>query len=274
MPDWSIQSLTLNTFSMAQLIRSAKSGSDWTNNELNAYNISVVYQDAATFFETPNLPQPTINPNVLTTLAPDDATDDTTYELLQTMDLATTPAPAEESAVDDFAVLLFRALGYAPRGRILRTRKNLALVINGENRRAETDVCLVGEDRIVLLLVQEDKRHLEDSDPEPQLIAGAIAAFTANNRWRLQTLGLSPLPSKLMAGITMKGTAPIFYKINVTEELATAVGGGAFPQTPTIVYAHVPVVPRPNRRWAEGMKPLDNRQIILSCYEAFKRFVH
>ena len=258
---------------MAELLRSAKSGSDWTSNELNAYNITVIYQDAATFFETPTLPQPTISPDVLTCPGPNDAADDSAYELLRTMDLAMTPAPAEESAVDDFAVLLLRALGYTGRGRVLRTRKDLPLVICGETRHAKTDVCLI-DDNEILLLVQEDKRHMEGSDPEPQLIAEAIAAFSANNRTRQQTLALDPIPSKLMAGITMKGTAPIFYKVNVTEELVTSIGGGAFPETTTKVYAHIPALPRPARRWSEGMKPLDNRQIILSCYEAFKIFVN
>jgi hypothetical protein len=125
-----------------------------------------------------------------------------------------------------------------------------------------------------LLLVQEDKRHLEPTDPEPQLIAEAIAAFATNNQAREQTLGRAPLPSKVMAGITMVGTSPTFYKIKVTQELVTAIGQGAYPQMVTIVYAHVPAIPRPNRRWNEGMKPLDNRQIILSCYEAFKKFVN
>ena len=89
---------------MANHIRSAKSGSDWTTNELMAYNIVVEYQNAAIFFGTPNLPPPaTVNPSVLTTANPDDAADDGVYELLRTMDLAMSPAPAEESAVDDFA---------------------------------------------------------------------------------------------------------------------------------------------------------------------------
>ena len=148
---------------MAELIRSAKSGTDWTTNELEAYNITVVYQDAAAFFEMQNLPQPAINQNVLTSLAADDTPDDAAYELLRTMDLAMAPA-AEESAVDDFAVLLLRALGYTRRGRVSRTRKVLPLVICGENRHAKTDVCLIDENEIVLL-VQEDKRHMEDSDP-------------------------------------------------------------------------------------------------------------
>ncbi|KAN0080323.1 hypothetical protein V8E55_009889 [Tylopilus felleus] len=189
------------------------------------------------------------------------------------MDLAMSPAPVEESAVDDFAVLLLRALGYNTRGRVLRTRKDIPLVICGENSHAKVDVCIIDQNEISLL-VQEDKRHMDNSDPEPQLIAQAIAAFAANNQTRQQTLNQPPLDSKIMAGITMKGTAPIFYKIGVTAALVTSVGGGVYPQAVTTVYAHVPNIPRPNRRWSEGMKPLDNRQVILSCYEAFKQFVN
>ena len=96
-------------------------------------------------------------------------------------------APAEESAVDDFAFLLLRALGYNARGRVLRTRKDIPLVICGENRHATTDICIVDQNEI-LLLVQEDKRHMDNSNPEPQLIAEAIAAFAANNEIRRQTL--------------------------------------------------------------------------------------
>ncbi|KAI6139803.1 hypothetical protein BKA82DRAFT_15700 [Pisolithus tinctorius] len=243
---------------MTELIRSAKSGNDWTSHELAAYNIVVEYQNAATF-GTDNLPQPTVNPAILTATLPDDAADDGDYYLLRSMDLAMSPAPAEESAVDDFAVLLLRALGYTPRGRVVRTRKVIPLIICGEARHVKTD---------------EDKRHLDSSDPEPQLIAEAIAAFAANNQTRQRTLNQPPLNSKVMAGITMKGTAPIFYKILVTAALAGSVASGVYPQVATTVYAHVPNVPRPNRRWREGMQPLDNRQVILSCYEAFRQFVN
>ncbi|KAH9005166.1 hypothetical protein EDB86DRAFT_2825476 [Lactarius hatsudake] len=259
---------------MAELIRNAKSARDWTRNELAAYNIAVEYQDAATFFGTHDLPQPaTVNPAVLTDTDPDDAADDDVYELLRTMDLAMSPAPAEESAVDDFVVLLLRALRYNTRGRVLRTRKDIPLVICGENRYAKTDVCIVDQNEI-LLVVQEDKRHMENSDPEPQLIVGAIAAFAANNQIRRQTPNLTPLDSKMIPGITVRGTAPIFYKIKVTTALVTSIGGGAYPQEVTTVYAHMPNIPRPIRRWNEGMKPLDNRKVILSCYEAFKQFVN
>ncbi|CAA7265480.1 unnamed protein product [Cyclocybe aegerita] len=246
---------------------------DWTSNELAAYNITVVFQDAATFFETPDLPQPAVNPNVLTTLEYRNAPDDDTYRLLRNLDLATTPVPAEESAVDDFAVLLLRALGYEPRGRTLRTRKDLILLVCGENRHSKADVCLIDEEEI-LLLVQEDRQYMAPEDPKAQLIAGAIAAFATTNRTRVYTLGLPPLPSKDIAGITMTGTSPVFYKINISAELVIAVGGGAYSDKQTAVYAHLPCVPRPLRRSSEGMKPLDNRRVILSYYEAFRRFVN
>ncbi len=71
----------------------------------------------------------------------------------------------------------------------------------------------------------------------------------------------------------MVGTAPSFFKIPVTEQLSQCVAQGQYPLSPAIVAGHVPDLPRPNRRFSEGMKPLDNRRVILQCYEAFKQFV-
>jgi hypothetical protein len=43
---------------MASITSSAKSGSDWTQTELDAYDIRISFQnDALTFFNTPALPQ-------------------------------------------------------------------------------------------------------------------------------------------------------------------------------------------------------------------------
>jgi hypothetical protein len=188
------------------------------------------------------------------------------------MDLAMLPVDAEESAVNDFAVLLLQELGYLPVGRVIRTRKDIPLVICGENRHAKTDVCII-DDGGILLLVQEDKRHAVAGNPVPQLVAEAIAAFHSNNVTREQTFGLPRLPSKVVPGITMKGTSPTFFKVLVTQELATAVMGGVYPTTETIVQAHLPTIPRPLDRLNEGMKPLDNRLLIMACFEAFKQFV-
>ena len=50
---------------MATLIQSVKSGSDWGQNELRAYNIQVVNEDLITFFGTGQLPPPTVHTVVL-----------------------------------------------------------------------------------------------------------------------------------------------------------------------------------------------------------------
>jgi len=80
--------------------------------------------------------------------------------------------PIEESAVGDFAVLLLRGMGYNSRGREIRTRIDIPLVICGDRRHAKIDVCIVDRNRI-LLLIQEDKQRRYRSNPEPQLIAEA-----------------------------------------------------------------------------------------------------
>ena len=45
---------------MANISRTAKSGNDWSAADLSAYNITVEYQDAATFFGVDPLPQPAV----------------------------------------------------------------------------------------------------------------------------------------------------------------------------------------------------------------------
>ncbi|PBK67270.1 hypothetical protein ARMSODRAFT_889451 [Armillaria solidipes] len=258
---------------MANTIRSAKSGNEWTSNELEAYNIRIVFQDTQTFFEETPLPAPSIHQDILTAPTADDAADDASYNLLAQLDLAMMPSESEESAVDDFAVALFHSLGYIHRPRAIRTRKELRFFICGESKYAKLDVCIIDRDaNDIILLVQEDKRFAGKRDPHAQLVAEAIAAFQDNNARRL-SVGLDPLDSKVIPGVIMVGTSPSFFKIPVTQELTRCVESGQFPHTPTIITGHVPDIPRPNRRFSEGMKPLDNRRAILQCYEAFKKFV-
>ena len=71
----------------------------------------------------------------------------------------------------------------------------------------------------------------------------------------------------------MAGTSPTFYKVPVTTELEYAIRHGLYPDNPTQVLKHEPVVPRPDSRWSEGMRPLDARREIFRCYEAFKAVV-
>lgn len=258
---------------MANVSRTAKSGSDWTFAELRAYNIIVECQDAATFFGVNPLPHPAVAGELLNHLTADEMVDDANYKVLRYMDLAMNRVPESESAVDDFAVHLLSLLGYVPRARMARTHADIPLTICGQECHAATDLSIIDTNDILLLLLQEDKGYLQPSDPEAELIGKAIAAFQANNYRRRQVFGQDPLTQEVMPGITLAGSSPIFYKIPVTTQLAESVDAGTYPAIPTIVHAHVPALARPAQRLMEGMRPLDNRAHILACFEAFKKFV-
>ncbi|KAH8989632.1 hypothetical protein EDB86DRAFT_2831510 [Lactarius hatsudake] len=103
--------------------------------------------------------------------------------------------PGEESFVGDFAAFVLRMMRYDG-GRPLTGGEGIRNVWAARVK--------------YLLLVEEDKYHLSKDDPEPQLIAGAIAAFSETNR-ALKAAGLPKLQSKTFAGITMVGTTPTFY---------------------------------------------------------------
>jgi hypothetical protein len=200
---------------MANIIRSAKSGDDWTVTDLSTYNIRVELQDATNFFRIPLLPDPVLkHEEVLEAAEAHQATMDEGYAFLLTPSLAMFHSPNGESVVDDFAVELFRACGYVRRGRIFRTRKDIPLLVCGEINNAKTDACIVYYTGEVLSLVQGDKGHLDDSDPGPQPIAEAIAAFAANNHTRGRTLSIPPHPFEITPGITLKGTSPRLYHSN------------------------------------------------------------
>ena len=109
-------------------------------------------------------------------------------------------------------------------------------------------------------------------DPDPQLVAEAIAAFSQTNLIR-RGRALPPLESKTFAGITMVGTTPNFFRIPVTQQLIVALATAQYPAEPTIVHKLVPPVPDHTTILEQGMLPLANRRIILQCFEAFKQFV-
>ena len=116
------------------------------------------------------------------------------------------------------------------------------------------------------------KRLGSAHDPEPQLIAEVIAAFYENNR-RRKLAGLKAIQAKEFAAITFRGTAPMFYKIPVTADLFECLTTAQFPSQKTTVQRLIPPVPDMSRLLEDGMLPLENRRIILQCFEAFKQFV-
>lgn len=256
---------------MADRERLPKSGNEWTFEDLQAYNITIKEDDFGTFF---GQPVPILSPSEL--LQKENASDMDNLEnhrVMTYMYLAMDRVPNEESAVIPFLEILFSALEYETLAKSVILFQQMPFFGCGESRNATADLCIADASE-VLLIAQEDKQHMMGDAPEvePQLIAQAIATFQFNNFKRTRILNEAPLTSKVIAGITMLGTSPTFFKIPVTQALASAVELGEYPTEPTVVSMHMPEIPRPSYRVVEGMIPLDNREIIFACFEAFKQF--
>ena len=142
---------------MARVIPSAKSGSDWTENELHAFNIHVASVGPALFFfGNTVLPPAAISPAILNNVqmppGPISKDDRLFFEYL----IDAERSSSEESAVDDFTVHILRTLDYDNQDRRIRTRKKIPFIMSGCRVDVKTDVCVM--DRTdYLLLVQEDK---------------------------------------------------------------------------------------------------------------------
>jgi len=79
---------------MANLLRTAKSGSNWTTAELDAYNITVIPQTKADFFGTNDFPADPTEPSMLgfmTNESRETATYKRTKQLLHYLDLTMDP---------------------------------------------------------------------------------------------------------------------------------------------------------------------------------------
>ncbi|KAF8265895.1 hypothetical protein EI94DRAFT_1587422, partial [Lactarius quietus] len=246
--------------------------------DLDAYNIQIQLEDRATFFGGSNLPLPIIDEEIFTTLEAEDMLSDHNAELIHLLDLAMRPASARETAVNDFTVRLLRQLGYVKCNSIACTQRWFPYLIAGEWGGAIHDIVILDGLPLyrhhILLLIQEVKHFQPEDqcDPSASLIARAIGAFNIKN---LQLLSNSKatIKSKVMPGIIMNGTMPTFYKIPLTVDLGTNFSQGTYPSEPTIVSVHVPDLPSPQCHYSECMKPLDNRQAVLSCFEAFKHVI-
>lgn len=67
---------------MANLIRTAKSGTDWTIIDLEAYNIVMKLEDAHTFFGLDELPPPSVDQELLTVHDADNMQTERNYNLV------------------------------------------------------------------------------------------------------------------------------------------------------------------------------------------------
>src|SRR5260370_4074299 len=112
---------------MATLLCSAKSINKWSLNELEAYNISITFQqDAQTFFNKRPLPTPSEVPQEF--LMPPtykDAADNVSSHLLTQFNYAMMPDKPDNLAVIDFAQVFFYSIRYVYHSRGLHTHKEL-----------------------------------------------------------------------------------------------------------------------------------------------------
>jgi hypothetical protein len=175
------------------------------------------------------------------------------------------------SATDDLARSALKVTGFHQLGRtFIRSRLSTPLMICGDSttKEAKSDVAVCHMSRLILLLVQGDKTPFNDSgDPEPQMVAGVIAAFQHNNRIRVNC-GLPELTSLTIPCMTMVGTQPQFYLAQVTSALSSAVAFGRYPPQATVITScRPPHFPIPCHQ--VGMEHVDYRRIALQYYVTF-----
>ncbi|KAF8887594.1 hypothetical protein BD779DRAFT_504771 [Infundibulicybe gibba] len=238
------------------------------------------YSDPATgrlsFFNLQELPIPqNISPIIWNnaTAPPAALLSKTERHFFDYVNCAMTMPIEEKSLVKDFAVFLLGMFDYDTGLRIVRTRREMPFCMCATHVSARIDVAVIEHNPLsqYTLLVQEDKRSLTGDQPEGPLIAGAIAAFHQNSSTR-QAYHLPPLESQTFPAITMAGTAAMFYKITITQDLLLAVQGGQYPANPTIVHRFIPPVPDRTGYPSKDMASLENRRVLLQCFEAFKQF--
>ncbi|PPR05272.1 hypothetical protein CVT26_011437 [Gymnopilus dilepis] len=234
---------------MANPVRPAKSSSEWTRNELLAFNIRVENANTEEFFNTAQLPATQVSETILNNVEmPDHPLPKDDRLFFRYLKRVHTSGPPE-SRVNDFAAFILRLLDYDGQDRIICQRPELLFPMAGQHVGTRSDLC-VRDNNCYRLLVHEDKsaeveihrtvqlNHQSYSgslvDPEPPLIAAAIAAFYQNNLHR-RFAGKSELGAECIPAIVMAGSAPIFYRIPVTVALLDALVTGTYPAEETVV---------------------------------------
>ncbi|KAG2741145.1 hypothetical protein P692DRAFT_20880825 [Suillus brevipes Sb2] len=159
---------------MANLIRSPKSGSDWTSDlqrshaNLMAYNITAAPQLPEHFFRQ-NPWRVLIRCSLIPILMlSNENISDAIFEDLGQLNLATNPT--QESFMDAFARETLHILGFVERGLIINPHHSIPLrICSDEHRVAQTDVCLLDMRLMILLVLPADKTVFYASHPESQI---------------------------------------------------------------------------------------------------------
>ena len=184
--------------------------STWTEDDLldlTPFRNPIKYQSESSFFGDTPTPFLALSSHFLDCLDAEDTLDGDkeAYELLQYLDATMMRTPGEESSVNDFVVALLRALNFAPKGAMIRTRKDFPLRVRNGVQHVKADICIL-EGTDPLLIIQEDKTHLDPFyNAFVCLIATAIASFSADASYREQYDVLARR-NDIIYGIIMNGS--------------------------------------------------------------------
>ncbi|KAF8870557.1 hypothetical protein BD779DRAFT_1455129 [Infundibulicybe gibba] len=263
---------------MATLVRFAKSGSEWTSYNLTAFNIQIIiYQDPISFFNVQELPTlQNISPVILNNVAAPANVQPSKQEQLffSYLEDAMNTVPGEETFVKDFAAFLLGMFDYNGGHRVVYTREEIPFYMCGTWVKATAGVTVIerfGPLFQYLLLVQEVEVRGSGGEPEPPLVAEAIAAFRHNNKAR-EIRQMPLLKSQTFPAMTIARTTILFFRITVTQDLLAAIESGAYPTNATIVHQFIPLFPPEMDYFSKGMVPLESRRTLFQYLEAFKQF--
>jgi hypothetical protein len=279
---------------VANLIRYAISGNHWTFVDLDAYNIRISTVDTEEFFGVPLLPAPTVDPIILDNVDPPVGTHlprnaHLFFRFLRNVFTSESPpgqigGPATEEDTSPIIVFSFHILRsllqFTKPDRMMLSCNVVRFFVSTEEVKAKLDLALLDSDNRILLILEErvssspiathhfltpTKNPSPQDQPEPRLVAKALAAFQIETRSDHTAAGLPPVLSKTYIGIVMDWSTPRFYKITITQALSDAVACGLFPAKETIVQRFIPPVPD-----AWGMLSLEDRRVCFQCFEALK----
>lgn len=143
---------------MAYLMRSAKSGSEWTSNDLDAFKIRIDTVDFQEFFGIPAIPALRADPMILNHVdAPVGVNLSRDVRLFFRLlrDVVTRDDTVQESFVDDFSLhLLGPILRLDEPNRVLHQLENFHFIMCGREVDARPNIVLHDSDDRILLLVQ------------------------------------------------------------------------------------------------------------------------
>ncbi|KAG6815986.1 hypothetical protein H0H87_009625 [Tephrocybe sp. NHM501043] len=282
-----------------------KSGSAWTDAELNLCNVNVVDVDVSTFFGiwARDLPAPSVSPAILNTKAAyprkphplhtQTALTNEERMFFKYLEEAMEPGENQTSAIADFTVHVLQLLGFTetkpskqhPKEsgqyrRVLRKDHDLPLFMCGRTVHTTADTCLLFPsteahlgDTVLLLGKAAPLLPSGDvSSAEAQLLAQAIGAFQCYNRDRRRAR-LAPVDKQIFLGLIMRGTTPILYKLEISVDLVECVQSSQKPPRATKVLRLSLPLEHPETVEMEGMIPVGNRRILLGCLEALKGMI-